>query len=363
MNAYLLFIYLGLSLSLLLLLRGLLLFKNQYPLSSYSVPLYGLKFAFFFFGYMFISESYSQWRIFNYLYIPATSAFGYIVYHFYFYIFRDRRRRKRSHWIGLLPAFFSIAILTGSEHFNFPLPDRPDTIFKGSETVWTDWLFRASSVVLLYFYASIFADSILLFRTSKNEKGKKVRKGLIALWIGLSINLILCSAFYLGNQTVLKLGLTALTIQCALAFASLDSINLWKEIYEMSKRSADRIRRFTSYKTISLSDSLDHAIYVDRIYQKERLTIEDLAKHLKVTVRQLSQFINEENRQNFSQYINGKRIEYVLLRLESESKPNLLRIALDAGFNSKSSFNWIFKLELGMSPSEYIKSKRKIQVR
>jgi AraC-like DNA-binding protein len=38
----------------------------------------------------------------------------------------------------------------------------------------------------------------------------------------------------------------------------------------------------------------------------------------------------------------------------SEKHKSLLGIALDAGFNSKSSFNQVFKQHTGKTPSEYL---------
>ncbi len=49
------------------------------------------------------------------------------------------------------------------------------------------------------------------------------------------------------------------------------------------------------------------------------------------------------------------RVEKVKKDLSDDQKGHLklLSIALDAGFNSKSSFNVIFKKHTGMTPSEY----------
>jgi AraC-like DNA-binding protein len=39
--------------------------------------------------------------------------------------------------------------------------------------------------------------------------------------------------------------------------------------------------------------------------------------------------------------------------------PNILSLAYDAGFNSKSSFNQYFKKTTGYTPTEYLKQPRK----
>jgi AraC-like DNA-binding protein len=61
--------------------------------------------------------------------------------------------------------------------------------------------------------------------------------------------------------------------------------------------------------------------------------------------------------QNFSDFVNLLRIEEAKsLLVRDGGKKNILDILLEAGFNSKSSFNTIFKEKTGMSPSQYRRS-------
>ena len=73
----------------------------------------------------------------------------------------------------------------------------------------------------------------------------------------------------------------------------------------------------------------------------------------------LSKLINSQLHQNFFDFINKYRIEeFKNLALDAEHKHySILVIAYDAGFNSKASFNRIFKNITGYTPSQYIKNK------
>ena len=53
--------------------------------------------------------------------------------------------------------------------------------------------------------------------------------------------------------------------------------------------------------------------------------------------------------------MNEQRVNHVRQMLIDPDfdKYSLLGIAIEAGFNSKSSFNRIFKKETGMTPSQY----------
>jgi AraC-like DNA-binding protein len=73
---------------------------------------------------------------------------------------------------------------------------------------------------------------------------------------------------------------------------------------------------------------------------------------------QLSQLINDGLGDNFYDFVNKYRVDEVK-RLMTDPKAknfNLLGIALEAGFKSKSTFNLIFKRFTGLTPSEYRKN-------
>jgi AraC-like DNA-binding protein len=65
--------------------------------------------------------------------------------------------------------------------------------------------------------------------------------------------------------------------------------------------------------------------------------------------------LNEKHKKNFFTFINEYRVHEVISRF-SDSKNNnftILAIAYDSGFNSKTTFNSIFKSQIGMTPKEY----------
>lgn len=89
------------------------------------------------------------------------------------------------------------------------------------------------------------------------------------------------------------------------------------------------------------------------------LTIQNLADQLKIDSRELSITINQRLNQNFYQFISGYRISKAikLLELEENKKLTVLEILYQVGFNSKSSFNKIFKEATGMTPTQFRKQK------
>jgi len=93
-------------------------------------------------------------------------------------------------------------------------------------------------------------------------------------------------------------------------------------------------------------------------YRDPDLTLPNLAERLDTTPHKLSEVLNTELGQTFYDFINRYRVDDVRRRLaESRSKNlNVLTVAMDAGFASKSTFNQVFKKQTGQTPSTYRKA-------
>lgn len=88
------------------------------------------------------------------------------------------------------------------------------------------------------------------------------------------------------------------------------------------------------------------------------LTLAQLADDLDMGPRRLSEVINRYFQQHFMGFVNTHRIEYAKNRLLSplDEKETISEVMYASGFNSKSSFNTLFKQKTGMTPSEFKRS-------
>ncbi len=93
-------------------------------------------------------------------------------------------------------------------------------------------------------------------------------------------------------------------------------------------------------------------------FLNSELTLSQLAASAGISPHNLSEIINSLRGQNFYDFINGYRIEQIKKDLADPSKQHLkiLSIAFDAGFNSKATFNTLFKEQTAKTPSEYRRS-------
>ncbi len=93
----------------------------------------------------------------------------------------------------------------------------------------------------------------------------------------------------------------------------------------------------------------------EKPYLDSELTLNKLSELTSVSNHNLSEVINSRLGKTYYDFINEYRVEEFKKKLEHPSSLNynLISIAFDSGFNSKTSFNTVFKKITGQTPSEY----------
>lgn len=107
----------------------------------------------------------------------------------------------------------------------------------------------------------------------------------------------------------------------------------------------------------TIEDKLLALMEKEKLYRDPELSILDISSMLKYPRHHVTQVLNNKMGKNFYTFINEYRIEDAKTRLKDPRYDNLtvLAIGFDSGFNSKSSFNTLFKKYVGLTPSEYRK--------
>ncbi len=98
----------------------------------------------------------------------------------------------------------------------------------------------------------------------------------------------------------------------------------------------------------------------EKPYLNAGLKMADISASIGFPVHEISQVLNSQLNQNFSDFINSYRVEEVKRRVENgdNSKFTLTAIAQQSGFSAKSSFLRAFKKIEGVSPSDYFKNQK-----
>ncbi len=103
--------------------------------------------------------------------------------------------------------------------------------------------------------------------------------------------------------------------------------------------------------------ALEQLMNEEKLFVNNDLFLKNAAQKLKVSNLQLSEVLNIHQGKTFSQYIKEKRINYSLELLESKPSMTVLDIALECGFNSKSSYYAAFQKMIGETPLQYRKKR------
>ena len=107
--------------------------------------------------------------------------------------------------------------------------------------------------------------------------------------------------------------------------------------------------------------ALKKQMHDKKLFLQTNLTISQLADEINCSRHHLSQVLNDQLQKSYYDYINCLRIEEAknLLIEPQYQQYKIASIAYDAGFNSLSTFNDVFKKHTGKTPSDYRKESLK----
>ena len=85
---------------------------------------------------------------------------------------------------------------------------------------------------------------------------------------------------------------------------------------------------------------------------REKISLEQMAYDLGVSKYVLSRLFSKTFHCNFTNYVNGVRLNYAMSMLEGTNE-SITNICFDCGFESQRTFNRVFKERYRLSPREY----------
>ena len=105
-------------------------------------------------------------------------------------------------------------------------------------------------------------------------------------------------------------------------------------------------------------ERLKKIMHDDKLFLKQDLSLGETANKLGIHAHQLSKLLKVQLNKNFFEFVNEYRVdEFKRLAINPVNKHiSLLGLAMDAGFNSKATFNRFFKKSTGLTPSEFLDS-------
>ncbi len=146
-------------------------------------------------------------------------------------------------------------------------------------------------------------------------------------------------------------------VSTLLFFALSDPRNILRVKIEVleSLTKKDKVNTYTAEQVKRVTKHMEAV----RPYLDNQLKIDDLAQQVSLSPKLLSNLINREFNVNFFEYVNSYRLKEVTNYLTNPEMDNqsIIELAFLAGYNSKSSFNRLFKLDTGKTPSQFRKER------
>lgn len=261
--------------------------------------------------------------------------------------------------IGLLQ---SVHLVIPSIILGLKLADMVSWTFVGISIAVTGFPYLLLSVYELKKYQTITDET----RSSGLPDAVKWTKYLLNIAAFVAIVQTLRIVFGVNSAAGLYIGLLFHASFCAflilLIYNAIRGHSTGKPIDQIEEQLADEIVADTS-SVVAIKvdhhqhylDALDRLMIDEELYLNPELTLQDVAKFLKCSPRKISNIIKEHYGINFPEYINRYRVKEVINRFDEEQYDEFstLQIAIDSGFNSKSTFNLVFKKITGKTPSAY----------
>jgi AraC-like DNA-binding protein len=273
--------------------------------------------------------------------------------------------RRRSSYLLYVPFILFFILVIGLKI------DSIGDYYAVNKPVWQT-IGKVQSIFSLLYTLTLIVVSYWMLRnhTFLNKKEERIYKReskwlqrmLLFLFI-LSLLWAIALIKYVSD-TEFKVYFTTLWIGLSLAIYWLGHIGIYKYgIREERKQIRAKALKTTAYSITKYSKN-SFIIKIERIViEKENFldptfSAERLAEELHLSKSHLSRIFNSEMNVSFSEFINSLRVEKAKKYLQNPEfiDYTLVAIGLEAGFNSKTTFNTTFKKITGQTPSQFRKA-------
>ncbi len=115
----------------------------------------------------------------------------------------------------------------------------------------------------------------------------------------------------------------------------------------------------TESLSMELREHLSRLFRDEKLYRRNDINLDLVAKKLNTTRHNASQIINEHFQVGFHELVNQFRIAEAKELLEANKELNIIDIAYEVGYNNKVTFNKAFKRVTQLTPTQYLQGIEK----
>ncbi|MTI38003.1 helix-turn-helix domain-containing protein [Fulvivirga lutimaris] len=293
---------------------------------------------------------------FHFVFLPDALIFlfGPVIYFYTKSILGHSNFKKLYHYIPIIIYLITVAYVC-----QYTSKELVQMQYDGSLTLWYS-LTEFGGIIsgLIYISVSFFMIRSNRGLTSKRKKFKFLNAFIILMYADVILWLVtFLYRYFVSHRLFIDYNaiwlITPLTVHIIAYYA----INSVKSIAPATKGDAAQLSNDNQLS--KLKEELERLMKEEHVYKELNLTLDELASKLKTTSNRLSWLLNEVYHEGFNDFVNNYRLEAFLKSIEegAHHKLTILGLANESGFNSKATFNKVFKNRLNTTPSNYIKSR------
>ena len=319
------------------------------------------------FGYMGINILWNELHFFP---VDPTFLIGPLIYFYFKSQVNTNFRLGLSSWWHFVPfGLYTLAHLI--------------VFFQGRDYVaqWTEKFYYFESIMLLFMFISMAIYFVLTIRLyssyrkwlenempdSSSLSFRWFNSFLIAIfitsvimWTFTFLNIIGVSLDY--NQNVWQ----HIFLSAILVFIGLEAYAQKQPLYmDFDPNKKDDLNIISSNQVnLEKDNSINEKLKIrvlqsmkdHRLFLNPELNLRLLSSELGASKSDVSFLINQAFEKNFREFVNYYRVEAVCeaLRNNQQEQFSLFGIAMNSGFNSKATFNRVFKELKGITPIQYV---------
>ena len=226
------------------------------------------------------------------------------------------------------------------------------------------YLFFAASIV---FFAGYLFLSRRLVREVMSDRGNVTYivplagrgQWLKRLQLSFTALLLFATAYFIDLLVTGTYSATASYLY-TLTLSAMIYVIAYQLVLNPGLVSPDFSPKYGTYRTFNNGDGdvfirkLTQEMEEKKAYLDADLDLASLSGSIGLPPHRLSRLINERFGKTFADYVNGYRVQEFIRKVNAPEfrSHSIYGLALDTGFNSKSSFNTAFKKITGKTPSE-----------
>ncbi len=217
--------------------------------------------------------------------------------------------------------------------------------------------FEPYHFILMQFFTYLVLSTVIWYRSRPKIEHRydvvwmrNLIAGIFLVWLAYTLHFVRIIPLYMTGAILYSF------VVYAMIYLALKRNSIFVAAPEAKKYQSSKIQPSQSSQ---LLQNVLQLFENQQPYLDANLTLTKTAQMLHIAPRVLSQVINEQRQQNFSDFINAYRIRQAqtLLHSASHRQQTIASIAYESGFHSLSAFNTAFKKNTGTTPSAYRKLK------